>query len=203
MIRAVIFDVGGVLVRTIDHSGRRAWESRLALPTGGAEAIVFNSLMGQRAQRGEISDADLWNWVGQRLQLGNQLEAFRQAFWQGDAVDEELMKLIRLLRPHYQTAIISNATDALYETLTNRHPIADAFDLIVGSAYERVMKPEPVIYERALSRLGRRPEEAVFIDDNPPNVAAARQLGMAGIEFSPNTDVAERLRRFGVTINGS
>ena len=42
-IRAVLFDVGGVLVRTFDHSGRQQWEARLGLPPGGAEALVLNS----------------------------------------------------------------------------------------------------------------------------------------------------------------
>jgi phosphoglycolate phosphatase-like HAD superfamily hydrolase len=55
-IRAILFDVGGVLVRTFDPSGRQAWEQRLGLPPGGAEAVVLNSEMGHRAQRGEIGE---------------------------------------------------------------------------------------------------------------------------------------------------
>ena len=69
-IRAILFDVGGVLVRTFDLSGRQAWEQRLGLPPGGAEAVVLNSEMGHRAQRGEIGDETLWSWVGERLALG-------------------------------------------------------------------------------------------------------------------------------------
>jgi beta-phosphoglucomutase-like phosphatase (HAD superfamily) len=49
MIQAVIFDVGGVLLRTEDRAPRQAWEARLGLEPGGAEALVFNSEMGQKA----------------------------------------------------------------------------------------------------------------------------------------------------------
>lgn len=203
MIKAIIFDVGGVLIRTEDHSYRRRWEERLDLQPGEAEEIVFNSPMGQKAQRGEVSDEALWAWVGSRLALDDQLDAFRSDFWAGDVLDEALVKTIRSLRPDYQTAIISNATDALRESLTNQHGIADAFDLIVGSAEERTMKPAPVIFESTLAALGREPQECVFIDDFQHNVQAAEDLGMATIHYRPGTDVSAELRRLGVTVKES
>jgi HAD superfamily hydrolase (TIGR01509 family) len=196
-IRAVLFDVGGVLVRTFDHSGRQTWERRLGLPPGGAEAIVLNSEMGHRAQRGEISDEALWVWVSERLALGDELAAFRADFWRGDRVDESLVALIRRLRPRYQTAVISNAGDALRTTLQS-YGLLDEFDLIVGSAYEGIMKPRPAIYERTLARLGRAANEAVFIDDAPANIAGATAVGLHTIHFTPATDLAGELQRLGV-----
>ena len=196
-IRAILFDVGGVLVRTFDLSGRQAWEQRLGLPPGGAEAVVLNSEMGHRAQRGEIGNETLWVWVGQRLALGDELAAFRDDFWRGDRVDESLVALIRRLRPRYQTAVISNATDALRTTLQS-YGLLNEFDLVVGSAYEGIMKPQAAIYERALARLGRSASEAVFIDDAPANIAGATAVGLHTIHFTPATDLAGELRRLGV-----
>ncbi len=202
MIKAVIFDVGGVLIRTEDHSYRRLWEERLDLKPGEAEDIVFNSPMGQKAQCGEVSDEALWAWIGSRLALDDQLGVFRSDFWAGDVLDEALVEMIRSLRPAYQTAIISNATDALRESLTNQHGIADAFDLIVGSAEERTMKPAPAIFERTITALGRMPQECVFVDDFQHNVQAARDLGMAAIHYRPSTDVSAELRKLGVKVPG-
>ncbi|HEV2125674.1 MAG TPA: HAD-IA family hydrolase, partial [Chloroflexota bacterium] len=68
-------------------------------------------------------------------------------------------------------------------TLLGRRGIADLFDLVVTSAEEGVTKPDPVIYQRMLERLGITPAEAVFVDDNYANVEAARALGMHGIQF--------------------
>jgi len=197
VIRAVIFDVGGVLVRTLDHAGRRAWEERLGLGAGEAEAIVLNSEMGRRAQHGQITTAALWAWVAERLELGDELDAFRHDFWRGDTVDETLVDLIRRLRPRYQLAIISNASDSLLPALAE-YGLVEAFDLIVGSAAEGIMKPRPEIYRRALERLGRAPAEAVFIDDAPANVAGARAVGMATIHYTPGIDLEGELRRLGV-----
>jgi putative hydrolase of the HAD superfamily len=176
-------------------------EQRLGLSEWESEELVFNGEMGQKSQRGEIATAELWQWIGRHLNLAEpDIEAFQNSFWAGDVLDTDLIEFIRQLRPKYQTAIISNATDSLRELLTTNHSIADAFDLIVVSAEEKVMKPHKAIYERTLARLGRQPEEAVFIDDFAHNIEAAQQLGMATIHFRPGTDVPEELVRLGVDV---
>lgn len=200
-IQAIIFDVGGVLVRTFDQSGRLEWEERLGLSPGEAEAIILNSDMGHRAQRGEITDAELWDWARRRLALSDEdLNAFRRDFWRGDAVDASLVNLVRRLNRHYQTAIVSNATDLLLETLDN-YKLSEEFDLVVGSAYEGVMKPESAIFERTLARLGCEPGETVFIDDAPANVAGALALGMHAILFTPSLDLVAELTARGVRVD--
>jgi putative hydrolase of the HAD superfamily len=201
MIKAIIFDIGGVIVRTQDHSSRQQWEQKLGLAERESESIVFNSEMGNKAQSGTVTDEELWAWVGQRLNLdASTLDAFRTGFWAGDVLDSDLVAYIRRLKgAGYQTAVISNATDNLHHALTHKFKIADAFDLIVGSATEKVMKPDPRIYQRTLTRLGRQAEEAVFIDDFAHNIQAAQELGMATIHFKKGTDVPAALAELGVT----
>ena len=201
MIKAIIFDVGGVLVRTMDRTSRNALEQRLGLKPGEAEFIVFNSAMGVKAQQGAITTVELWTWIQDHLRLNDdEFSAFRRDFWAGDQVDTRLIETIRQLHNRYQTAIISNATDNLKQTLTVTYPMADAFDLIVGSAYEKVMKPDPLIFERTLVRLGRQPAEAVFIDDFVHNIVGARAVGLQTIHFTPQTDLMTELAKLGVAL---
>lgn len=197
MIKAVIFDVGGVLLRTQDQSHRRRLEAELGLPDGEVEKLVFNSEIATQAQSGMISDEEQWQWLAEQLALtGERLDTFRDRFWAGDVLDEELVSYLRSLRPDYQTAILSNATDKPHYGLTQG--IGDAFDLIVWSADEKVMKPDETIYRRTLARLGRKPAEAVFVDDSEVNVAAAAEIGMATIHYRPGMDVPAALARIGV-----
>jgi len=201
MIKAVIFDVGGVLVRTEDRTPRRRLEEQYGLQPGEAEFLVYNSEMGQQAQRGEITAVALWRWIQARFGLdAAALADFRGQFWGGDRLNAPLLALVRTLRPRYQTGIISNAMDDLLPTLTDSYPMADAFDLIVGSAYEGVMKPAPEIFLRTLERLGRQPEEAIFIDDFAHNVDGARAVGIAAIHYTPDLDVVAALAEHGVTV---
>lgn len=201
MIKAIIFDVGGVLVRTEDPTFRQALEAELGLSAGDAEYLVFNSEMGRKAQHGEITTAELWTWLAQELTLNDdQLLHFQTQFFAGDRLDQEMVDFIHALSKSYQTAIISNAADNLLKNVTQVYPMASAFELIVGSAYEGIMKPDPTIFLRTLERLGRQPVEAVFIDDFLHNVEAARAIGMAAIHFRPDTDLTAELAALGVRV---
>ncbi len=203
MIKAVIFDFGGVILRTQSWTGRRKWEQRLGLDEHGAEQLVFNSQMGRQAQHGKISYRQLWRWVGDFLHLSAaDLQAFEADFWAGDVLDSQLVAMIRGLRPRYHTGLISNAFDDLRDVLTHQLAIADAFDVIVISAEEGVMKPDPRLYHIALERLGCRPEETVFIDDFAHNIAGAQAIGMHGVHFRPQVDLAQELKKLGLQVEG-
>ncbi len=115
MIRAIIFDFGGVLMRTVNPVSRHDLEQRFELPPGGASKLVFGSPLWDEAQLGRISSAEFWADVSQRLGLNTEeLAEFRQAFWAGDRLDEELVVLTRHLRDTgYHTALLSNAPTGL------------------------------------------------------------------------------------------
>ncbi len=201
-IRAIIFDVGGVLLRTEDRAPRQQWEAKLGLPPGGAEALVFNSDMGQKAQRGAISEPELWQWLGSHLSLtAAETAAFRTGFWAGDRLDLSLVALIRQLKKRYQTAVISNYASNLRQELTNPFGIADAFDEIIISCEEKIMKPDPEIFHRALHRLGRAPAEAVFIDDFQHNIDAAAAVGLATVHYRAGMDLMQALQQLGVSLD--
>jgi epoxide hydrolase-like predicted phosphatase len=200
MIQAVIFDIGGVLIRTRDQSSRRRLEQLYGLPEGGAEFLVFNSEMGLAAQRGVYSEEENWRRVQRELSLSDAaLADFRREFWAGDDLDAELVAYIRRLRVRYRTAIISNALPGLMTLLTGKYPIADAFDVIIGSGDERVAKPDRAIYSLALERLACRPEEAIFIDDSLRNVEGAQAVGLKTIHYTAGMDVPAALADYGVT----
>lgn len=202
MIKAIIFDVGGVLVRTVAREPRANLEKRLGLSPGASELLVFNGPMGIEAQSGLIRSQALWASVQQELGLDEAgLAAFRTEFFGGDQLDVEMVQLVRRLRGKYQTAIISNAMDDLLEVITHNYPLADAFDLIVGSAYQGVMKPAPEIFLYTLAQLGREPHEAVFIDDFAHNIAGARAVGMAAIHYQQGVDLAAELAVLGVDVS--
>lgn len=202
MIKAVIFDVGGVLIRTMAREPRANLEKRLGLSPGASEQLVFNGPMGIQAQSGAIRSQALWASVQQELGLDEAgLAAFRAEFFGGDQLDLEMVQLVRRLRGKVQTAIISNAMDDLLEVITHTYPLADAFDLIVGSAYQGVMKPAPELFLWTLEQLGREPHEAVFIDDFAHNIVGARAVGMAAIHYQSRVDLAAELAALGVEVS--
>jgi HAD superfamily hydrolase (TIGR01509 family) len=59
------------------------------------------------------------------------------------------------------------------------------------------MKPDPRIFEILFERVGRRPEQLVFVDDSLRNIEAARALGMPAIHFHPDVDLKSELAAHG------
>lgn len=183
-IKAVIFDVGGVLRRSETEEGRRKWEGQLGLAEGELAEIVFDSPIARAATLGQASDAAIWEDVAARFGLGPEhLRQLKRDFWSGDHTDEELARYLGSLRPSRKTALLSNAWPGARRAFNERMGLTDAVDEIIISAEEGVAKPDAAIYQIALRRLGVKPREAVFVDDVAANVEAARALGMKGVQF--------------------
>ena len=186
MIRAFITDFGGVLVRTGTDRSRREMAQRIDLPLPILEAHIFSSELSQCAQHGDIPEDMFWREIERNLNLAGfniPVDEFRREFFADDFLDEELVALIRRLRPALKTGLISNAWTGLRNVLHTFFPIHDAFDALVISAEEKIMKPDERIYRIALDRLGVQPDEAIFLDDLKVNVDAANALGLIGIHF--------------------
>ncbi len=182
-ISAVIFDVGGVIVRTEDLEPRSRWEKRLGLAPWGLAKAVFESETSYRASIGKATVSDIWRDIGEQFKLDAMDTAeLERDFWAGDRADQELVAFVRSLRPRFKTALLSNAWPNARQVLTARYHL-DAFDTIVISAEEGILKPDPRIYLLASERLGIRPESVVFVDDMEHNVEGARAVGMHAMQF--------------------
>lgn len=183
-ILAILFDIGGVLVRTESRAPRQQLAERLGFDSYKAlDEIVWGGERGERAQRGEISAAEQWRYACERVGWPvDKAAEFQQAFFGGDALDMELVALIRSLHGKYKTGVISNALDDVRQSI-HHWGIAADFDHIVLSGELGVMKPDARIYHAALLGLGVAPEEAVFIDDLPKNVEGAQAVGMKAVRF--------------------
>jgi 2-haloacid dehalogenase len=69
---------------------------------------------------------------------------------------------------------------------------------IVVSGEEKLLKPDPALYYRALDRFGLKPQEALLVDDRKINVEGAEAVGMHGHLFTDSGDLRRRLEREGV-----
>jgi len=183
-IRAVIFDLGGVLVRTEERAPRQQLAARLGMTYEQLSSLVFDSPSARLAMQGKITPEAHWEAVRAALALSPQeLPVVRSDFWAGDVLDSGLVDTLRALRPRYMTALLSNAWGDLRAVLVSEWQIADVFDELIISAEVGLLKPAPRIYQLALERLGVAPQEAVFVDDFTENVAGARAVGMHAIHF--------------------
>lgn len=191
---ALIFDFGGVLMKTKDHTPRHRWDAQLGLPPGSVERIVHGSPTWIQAQTGIISPQTYWQDVGQQLNLAwADVERLREDFYSGDVLDANLIAYIEDLRAGgHAVALLSNDSLELVEKLA-RLGIAYLFDPVIISAQIGVMKPDPRAYQYTLEILSRPPQQTIFIDDRQENVSAARALGIQGVHYVNGMNLPDQL----------
>ncbi len=196
MIQALLFDFGGVLMRTEDLAPRRKWEARLGLRDWQLHDIVFGSPTAQAATVGQATEAEVWEAIGKRFGLlPAELAELQKDFWAGDRLDEALLDWIITQHGRCRTGILSNYWTGARQFFTGLPKVAAAFETLVISAEEGIRKPQPEIFTRALQRLNVAAGETVFVDDALENIVAARQLGLVAIQFKPGLNLPEELRR--------
>lgn len=193
-IKAVLFDLGGVLIRTEDRRPRTMLADAYGMTYAELEKIVFGGESGDAAQQGIISAAQHWENVRVALKLrDDEVEAVKTAFFGGDVMDKQLLDYIRTLRLRYTVAALSNAMSDTRASLLNKWKIGDAFDHFFISAEMGMMKPDPRIYHTVLHHLSLAPAETVFVDDFPRNIHAAQEVGMRTVWFRNREQAIEEL----------
>lgn len=182
-IKAVFFDLGGVILRTEYQAPRQHLAERLHMEYDDLVRLVFDSPTAQQASIGEITAAEHWASVMKRLKRPeSEMKSIRDEFFAGDVIDRELLDFLRSLRSKRRTGLISNAWDDQREFIVKKK-FDDAFDKMIISAEVKVAKPSARIYRIALKQLEVSPSEAVFVDDFYENIEACEKLGIKGIHF--------------------
>jgi epoxide hydrolase-like predicted phosphatase len=193
-LRAVFFDLGGVIVRTEYQAPRERLAERLNMTYEDLSKVVFEAETSRKASIGEVSVEEHWLAVARKLHLpASEAKTIHAEFFAGDVIDRDLLDFIRALRPRYKTGVISNAWGDLRDYIV-KNQFDDAFDTLIISAEIGMMKPQPEVYQLALKQARVGADEAAFIDDTPKNVEAANALGMHGILFRDPAQVKENLK---------
>ena len=183
-IRAVVFDIGGVLEITPRTGWDEKWEARLHLKPGELNERLMD--VWKDGSSGKISEEEVEQSIGEIMGMDQgQVEAFMADLWEEyvGELNVELAAYFASLRPRYQTAILSNSFAGARGKEQERYHFAEMCDLIIYSHEEGIAKPERRIYELTCERLGVQPAEMIFLDDHERPVVAARECGIHAILF--------------------
>lgn len=198
-IRAVVFDIGGVLEITPPTGWAAKWEADLQLQPGELNQRLMQ--VWRDGSLGHISEVQVEQRVGSILEQDRAgVAAFMHDLWTEylGELNVELAAYFGSLRPRYQTAILSNSFAGARRKEQERYQFGELCDLIIYSHEEGIEKPDRRIFELTCERLGVQPEEIVFLDDFAPHVAAARELGIHAILFQDTNqaigNIEERLQ---------
>lgn len=203
-IEAVFFDVGGVLDRTgrpnEEEADRRRLAASLGLEVEEMWRRFYQGETWQLARVGRINEDEFWdrNLLPLGLADPTDRQAFVRQLFAFKELVPEMRSLLEELQGKVRCGIISNATNTLEDGLSNRYQVDGFFDVVINSARVGYAKPDPQIYRIALERIGVRPEQTIFTDDQQHNVDAANELGMNAVLFTGVPDFRRFLKQFGL-----
>jgi len=195
-INAVIFDMGGVLLRTTNSQPREAIAERFGVTRAELEAFIFMSETSLRSEVGELSDKEHWETVLQHFnQSVYDYMAVYDEYFSGDTIDQELLAFAISLKPDYRLGLLSNAWVSARPQLNKHFDFINAFDVSVFSSEVGIRKPDPAIFNLMIEKMGEKAENTVFIDDMPSNVEGAKSAGLHGIRYTdtPTTIAAVKV----------
>jgi putative hydrolase of the HAD superfamily len=191
---AVLFDMGGVLLRSSGRATRVRWENRLGLDPGGYDRLIAAAI--GPGWEGGREPADVLRTLSDLTGL-DQVEADQMlAAEHFDAdLDPLLATFIRAHRHQARMAVVSNNGPGVRRHWNTVHQLDQLVDLVVISGEERIAKPDPRIYLHTAARLGVDPNACVLVDDSQRNVEGAQQAGMDGILHRTAGTTIQQLQR--------
>jgi HAD superfamily hydrolase (TIGR01509 family) len=173
MIQAIIFDFFGV-IRT---DGYNRWLKEHGQGHTGAFLTA-----SERHDRGELSEEGFFQAISEAS--GEPVGKIKQSMESGNELNELLVQYIGKLRTTYKIVLLSNSASDYLRAEIKKYGLEKYFDHIVISSEVGMIKPELKIFEYSLNTLGLKPDQAIFIDDNPKDVASAEVAGIRSIVYT-------------------
>jgi putative hydrolase of the HAD superfamily len=199
LIKTVVFDFGNVIGFFDYHLTLNRLTSHTDMSAAALLAAFQATQLGEDYEAGRISTPD---FLQRFREIGNLrcedsvlVEAWSDIFWP----NAEVCALLPVLKPRYRLLLGSNTNELHADRF--RQDFAETlhyFDGLVLSHEIGQRKPSPGFFEHCRQLADCAPEECLFIDDLPANVAGATTLGWQGIVYTNFPDLRQRLIGLGI-----
>jgi putative hydrolase of the HAD superfamily len=194
VIRAVLFDLGGVIL-TSPFDAFAHYEREQGLPDGfirGLNAADHLTNAWARLERNEVTLDEFAVLFEQEARAaGGQLDGQAVIALLAGEVRPAMVDAVRRCHGTLRTGLLTNN----FVAMNGDGPVGqllELFDVVIESSRVGIRKPEPEFYELACERLDVKPEEAVFLDDLGVNLKPAKAMGMTTIKVTdPDTAIAD------------
>ncbi len=196
MIKAFLFDWGGVMSAP-EQIGDLDEKLAKQLNITKSKATEFLTIVWNDIKKGNINDDELWSIIEQKH--GKPIDKSNRNVW--SKWDElkplpEMVDLVNKLRKEkYQIGLLSTTIPSSANEIKS-HGGYDLFDFTVLSYETGIAKPDPEIFKLAIEKFDNvKPSEIVFIDDRPPNLKPAEELGLHTILAKDSTQVIKAVNK--------
>lgn len=178
MIRAVILDFGGVIAEEGFREGLKAIARSRGLDPDVFFRIADSLIYETGYIKGMIDEASFWSKLRERADIKGGDKELREEILRRFVLREDVLRVVdNLHRKGLITAILSDQTNWLDE-INERSPFYHHFDYVFNSYKIGRGKREPGTFSYICALMNIKPDEAIFVDDNPDNIRNAEREGL-------------------------
>lgn len=200
MIKALLFDIGGVLVDLEAAVSVKAFKA-----LGFEDIETYLDVLHQRGfisdlEEGVLSEKGFFEACFEHCRPGTTESDVRNAFCSLlTGVSSYKAELIRRLSERFNLYVLSNNNSVTMPFIANLMaqagaPMDECFTYQFLSYQMKCLKPGREIFERTIASIGLPADEILYIDDSPRNVAGGAAVGLRSIWYDPKTDLRDALR---------
>jgi 2-haloacid dehalogenase len=206
-LQAIVFDFGGVLINwNPRHLYRKLFNDDAPAMENFLTEVGFKE-WNEEQDRGRPFAIAVMELCEKFPHYSAYITAYDQR-WR-ESIAGEIAGTVEILRTLKQAGYalygLSNWSAETFQRVRHEFEFFGWFDLIVLSGEEKLIKPDPQIFQVLLNKTGRTAQECVFIDDSAPNILVANQLGFVGIHFESPEQLEAELRTLNIlqqTVSG-
>lgn len=199
MIRAALFDLGGVLER-VDAAARVEEWTFGRIPSSAFWERWLSARSVEAFESGRIGAEVFADSAVAELGLSVAPADFLRDFrsWLAGPFEGASDLVLRVRDRGVPVASLSNSNEVHWPVMEVHQETESVFDANFPSHLLGVCKPRPEAFLEALRRWGKVPSEVLFLDDNEVNCAGARKAGLRAIRVSGVAGARAALVREGV-----
>ncbi len=198
MIRAVLFDFGGVVAEEGFQAGLYAIGGHFGLDREVFFQAVIEAVYSSGYVTGVGKEADFWELVRAESGIVASDEELRREILSRFILRSRMLEIVRAVRRQGRVvAILSDQSDWL-DRLDREHPFFHEFDRVFNSYHLGKTKRDASVFDDTVRTLGVEASEALLVDDNPGHVRRAVSRGLATHLFISVSRLQAELERLAV-----
>lgn len=190
MIRAIVFDLGGVLFVNGTKKFINSLSNKYSLDPNKVKGVIDGGV-GSLYREAKISRDEFWQRALDELDIKEDINTLEDEWISGYELIKETRDLILELSKKYKVYYVSDNAKELSEQLHKLHDFRSWFEGGILAYEAGVRKPDPKIYETLLKRANLDAKETLYIDDKQDNLLPPEKMGMQTILF----ETPEKLRK--------
>lgn len=198
MVKAIIFDIGDVLITNVHIFDYLVKE--LNLDRAQAFPTYIKAL--EELEESNIDEHTFWKTLKEQLHFDQTItypSPLARSHMQVKAAHDVLNIVLALKHKGYTLALLSN-TIKLHKEIIEKLDFFKYFNVKIFSYEVKSRKPYADIYKLALKELEVLPQEAIFIDNNELFIEGAKKVGLQGILFVNSAQLKKELHILGIEL---